>query len=153
MDSRQRHIRQQGLLDSRVLRDARVLVIGAGGLGSPLLYYLAAAGVGSIVVCDGDRVSLSDLNRQILYAAGDVGRSKAEAAVERLRALDGSLALRAEPVYFTVRPPPACCRAVPWSPWRPTGGRYGGWQTACAWPGGSPSRTPGSPAGAATPWE
>lgn len=101
MDGQQRHIRQQGLLNDRSLRTSRVLVIGAGGLGSPLLYYLAAARVGSIVVCDGDRVSLSDLNRQILYAAGDVGRSKAEAAVERLRALDGNLTLRAEPVYFT----------------------------------------------------
>ena len=101
MDGQQRHIRQQGLLNDRSLRTSRVLVIGAGGLGSPLLYYLAAAGVGSIVVCDGDRVSLSDLNRQILYTAGDVGRNKAHAAVERLRALDGNLTLRAEPVYFT----------------------------------------------------
>lgn len=54
MDGQQRHIRQQGLLNDRSLRTSRVLVIGAGGLGSPLLYYLAAAGVGSIVVCDGD---------------------------------------------------------------------------------------------------
>lgn len=70
------------------LRGARVLVIGAGGLGCPALLYLAAAGVGRIEILDADRVDLSNLQRQVLYAAEDVGQPKAEAAARRLRALN-----------------------------------------------------------------
>ena len=70
------------------LRDASVLVVGAGGLGAPALYYLAAAGVGRIGVADDDVVELSNLQRQILYATDDIGRGKAETAAERLRALN-----------------------------------------------------------------
>jgi adenylyltransferase/sulfurtransferase len=67
---------------------ARVLVVGAGGLGSPALFYLAAAGVGVLGVADSDRVSLSNLNRQVLYTTQDIGRSKALTAVQRLRDLN-----------------------------------------------------------------
>jgi len=67
------------------LRDASVLVVGAGGLGSPLSLYLAAAGVGRIGLVDFDRVDLSNLQRQILYGTADVGRAKLAAATERLR--------------------------------------------------------------------
>lgn len=70
------------------LRTSRVLVVGAGGLGSPILLYLAAAGVGVLGITDNDQVSLSNLNRQILYVTNDVGRSKAIAAVQRVRALN-----------------------------------------------------------------
>jgi len=70
------------------LRDARVLVIGAGGLGSPILLYLAAAGVGTLGIADGDKVAPSNLNRQVLYDAQSVGRSKALAAVRRVHALN-----------------------------------------------------------------
>ncbi len=69
------------------LKAARVLVIGAGGLGSPAIQYLAAAGVGEIGVIDDDEVSLSNLQRQVLHGAADVGRPKvssAAAAIERL---------------------------------------------------------------------
>lgn len=62
------------------LKKARVLVVGAGGLGSPLLLYLAAAGVGTLVIVDDDAVSLSNLQRQILFGSEDLGRLKAEAA-------------------------------------------------------------------------
>ena len=68
------------------LRGAKVLVVGAGGLGCPALQYLAAAGIGTITVCDGDPVDTSNLHRQILYAHADAGRPKVEAAAERLRA-------------------------------------------------------------------
>ena len=69
------------------LKNARVLVVGAGGLGSPVLQYLAAAGVGTIGVVDDDTVSLSNLQRQVLHGTPDIGRAKvdsARAAMERL---------------------------------------------------------------------
>lgn len=75
------------------LRTARVLVIGAGGLGSPLLLYLAAAGVGTLGVVDDDRVDLSNLQRQILFSTGSQGRPKTAAAAERLRGIDPALRL------------------------------------------------------------
>lgn len=77
------------------LRAARVLVIGAGGLGSPLLTYLAAAGIGHLGLIDDDRVDASNLHRQILFAAADVGRGKVEAATDRLRQLAPDLEIRA----------------------------------------------------------
>jgi len=72
----------------------RALVVGAGGLGSPILYYLAAAGVGTIGILDHDEVSASNLNRQILYGAGDIGRPKTEAAREKLRAFNPAVAIQ-----------------------------------------------------------
>lgn len=70
------------------LQAARVLVIGAGGLGSPALQYLAAAGVGQIGIADPDMVSLSNLQRQVLYATEDIGRPKALVAAQRIQALN-----------------------------------------------------------------
>jgi adenylyltransferase/sulfurtransferase len=66
------------------LKNARVLVIGAGGLGSPLLTYLAAAGVGQITIADHDVVSLGNLQRQILYSTGDLGKKKVYIAQSRI---------------------------------------------------------------------
>ena len=69
------------------LKKARALVIGAGGLGSPALQYLAGAGVGTLGIVDDDAVSLSNLHRQVIHATGDVGRPKtesAEAAIARI---------------------------------------------------------------------
>jgi len=73
------------------LRSSRVVVAGAGGLGSPALLYLAAAGVGNLVVVDKERFELSNLNRQILGWERDVGRYKAEAASEKLRSLNSGI--------------------------------------------------------------
>ncbi len=70
------------------LKRAAVIVIGAGGLGSPLLMYLAAAGIGKITVVDHDVVSISNLQRQILYVTADLSRYKAEAAAERLQQIN-----------------------------------------------------------------
>jgi len=72
----------------RKLKQARVLCVGAGGLGSPLSLYLAAAGVGTIGVVEFDTVDLTNLQRQVLYSTADVGRPKLDAATERLRALN-----------------------------------------------------------------
>src|SRR3990170_4766722 len=72
----------------RKLMDARVLVIGAGGLGSPAAMYLAAAGVGTIGLVDFDRVELSNLQRQLLHDTDDVGRPKVESARDRLADLN-----------------------------------------------------------------
>jgi sulfur-carrier protein adenylyltransferase/sulfurtransferase len=67
------------------LKAGRVLIVGAGGLGSPAALYLAAAGVGTIGLVDFDRVDITNLQRQILYGTADIGRPKLEAAAERLR--------------------------------------------------------------------
>lgn len=85
-----RHIAMEGfgLEAQQKLKAARVLVVGAGGLGSPALLYLAAAGVGTIGVVEFDRVDDSNLQRQVLYSVGDVGKSKAEVAKQQLLALN-----------------------------------------------------------------
>lgn len=80
-----------GLAGQIRLRNASALVVGAGGLGSPVALYLAAAGVGRITLIDFDVVDPSNLQRQVLFGESDVGRPKAEAAAERLRELDPSL--------------------------------------------------------------
>src|SRR5512139_1857839 len=74
-----------GVDGQKRLKNAKVLVIGAGGLGSPLALYLAAAGVGTLGVVDFDVVDESNLQRQILHGTSAVGRPKLESAVERLR--------------------------------------------------------------------
>src|ERR1041384_6791538 len=81
-----RHIvlREVGGQGQNKLKKARVLVIGAGGLGAPLLMYLAAAGVGEIGVIDNDLVSLSNLQRQVIFKTGEVGKPKAEMAAHAL---------------------------------------------------------------------
>ena len=87
-----------GLDGQRRLKAARVLCVGAGGLGSPAALYLAAAGVGTIGLVDFDEVDVSNLQRQVLYATSDVGRPKLEAAAERLRGLNPHLEIEAHAV-------------------------------------------------------
>ena len=76
------------------LADAKVLVVGAGGLGSPALYYLAAAGVGFLGVVDFDRVSVSNLNRQIIHTTQDLGRIKTDSAAEKIMELNPSVTVK-----------------------------------------------------------
>lgn len=73
---------------------AHALVIGVGGLGAPVAQFMAAAGVGTITLCDADRVDLTNLQRQILYATADIGQAKVEAAVARLAAVNPEVTLR-----------------------------------------------------------
>jgi molybdopterin/thiamine biosynthesis adenylyltransferase len=85
-----RHIvlREVGGPGQAKLKAARVLVIGAGGLGAPVLLYLAAAGVGALGVVDDDDVSLSNLQRQVIFATGDVGKPKVERAGKAVQGLN-----------------------------------------------------------------
>jgi adenylyltransferase/sulfurtransferase len=80
-----------GVDGQKKIKSARVLCVGAGGLGSPASLYLAAAGVGTLGLVDFDTVDFSNLQRQVLYSTNDVGRSKLEAAAERLRGLNPNI--------------------------------------------------------------
>lgn len=84
------------------LLGARVMVVGAGGLGSPALLYLAAAGVGRLGVADGDVVDLSNLQRQVLHGAADVGRPKVVSAEETLRAINPDCDVHTVPERLTI---------------------------------------------------
>lgn len=90
LDRYARHIvlRELGGPGQRRLREARVLIVGAGALGAPTCLYLAAAGVGRITVADDDEVSLSNLQRQVIFRSRDAGRPKAEAAAAAMDALN-----------------------------------------------------------------
>ena len=79
--------------DQQKLKKASVFIAGAGGLGSPAAYYLAAAGVGRLIIDDCDSVELSNLNRQILHSSGRIGMSKSESAAETLRSLNPEIVI------------------------------------------------------------
>lgn len=83
------------------LSAAKVLVIGAGGLGCPVLQYLAAAGVGAIGIADGDTVEETNLQRQVLYTGSDIGRGKALTAQEKIQAANPHIGVHAHPVTVT----------------------------------------------------
>lgn len=86
-------LRDVGGPGQQKLKAARVLVIGAGGLGAPLIQYLAAAGVGTLGIVDDDTVSLSNLQRQVLYTTADIGRPKVECAAEVVAKLNPHVAV------------------------------------------------------------
>lgn len=96
--SRHLALREIGVAGQEKLKAARVLVIGAGGLGSPAALYLAACGVGTLGIVDNDRVDVSNLQRQVLYDASSIGSSKAETARQRLQALNPGIRLIAHDV-------------------------------------------------------
>jgi molybdopterin-synthase adenylyltransferase len=95
LDRYARHLvlREIGGAGQAAIRAATVAVIGAGGIGAPVLQYLAAAGVGRLVIIDDDTVSLSNLQRQVIFETADVGLSKAKRAGERAAAINPDVAV------------------------------------------------------------
>jgi adenylyltransferase/sulfurtransferase len=83
------------------LKAARVLVVGAGGLGAPLIQYLAAAGIGTIGIVDDDVVSLSNLQRQVIHGTAEIGRLKVESAAEAVGRLNPHVGIEGHPVRLT----------------------------------------------------
>ncbi|OKS85340.1 HesA/MoeB/ThiF family protein [Mucilaginibacter polytrichastri] len=83
------------------LKQAKVLVIGAGGLGVPVLQYLTGMGVGTIGIMDGDTISLSNLHRQVLYTEQEVGKPKAEVAANKLNKLNAEVQLQPYPYFLS----------------------------------------------------
>ena len=107
-EQRQRYARHLALPEigeagQERLRAGRVLVVGAGGLGSPAAFYLAAAGVGTVGLADGDRVELSNLQRQILHSVAGLRQRKVDSASNTLRALNPELVVHTYPERLTAK--------------------------------------------------
>ena len=94
-------LREVGGVGQAKIRNARVLIVGAGGLGNPAALYLAAAGIGKLGLVDDDVVSLSNLQRQILFRTADIGRPKVEAGGEALKALNPGVQIESHKMRVT----------------------------------------------------
>lgn len=98
---RQRILPEIGEEGQRKLKRAKVLIVGVGGLGSPIALYLAGAGVGCIGLMDDDVVSISNLQRQVLYSESELGKSKAICAAQRISSLNSEITIRSYPTRLT----------------------------------------------------
>jgi adenylyltransferase/sulfurtransferase len=106
MQEKERYIRQLSLPEvgergQELLKASKVLIIGAGGLGSPVALYLAAAGVGTLGILDHDKVSTSNFNRQILYEENDEGKRKIDAAAEKIKRQNSHVHIEVYPEKIT----------------------------------------------------
>lgn len=99
--ARQLVLREIGGPGQQRLQASRVLLVGAGGLGAPAALYLAAAGIGLLGLADPDQVSLSNLQRQVIFATEDIGGSKVDAARRRLESLNPNVRVQPHPVALT----------------------------------------------------
>jgi molybdopterin/thiamine biosynthesis adenylyltransferase len=108
--SRQLMLSELGAEGQVRLLAGRVLIVGAGGLGSPAAIYLAAAGVGTLGIVDSDVVDLSNLQRQVVHATADIGRPKVASAADRLRAVNPDVTVRTYPVRLTAENAPEILR-------------------------------------------
>lgn len=99
--SRHLSIPEFGMEGQKKLKAAKVVAVGTGGLGAPMLQYLAAAGVGTIGIVDFDKVEASNLHRQILFGASDVGQSKVEVAKERLQEINPHINIKLHETRLT----------------------------------------------------
>ena len=100
--SRHLILKEVGITGQRKLLNSKVLIIGAGGLGAPAALYLAAAGIGTIGVADGDDVELSNLQRQIIHGYGDIGIPKVESARETINKMNGDVKVNTYHMFVTV---------------------------------------------------
>lgn len=98
--SKQVILPEVGMHGQEQLKAAKVLVVGAGGLGCPVLQYLVAAGVGTIGIADGDKVDITNLQRQVLYTTADIGSGKAATAHQKLAALNPHVYFNIYPVFI-----------------------------------------------------
>ena len=106
MDSAERYSRQTmlpelGAEGQKRLSATKILLVGAGGLGSPIATYLTAAGIGTLGIIDADKVSVSNLQRQTLYTEDEVGQSKVECAYKRLHGLNHEVSIRTYDCFLT----------------------------------------------------
>lgn len=99
--ARQTALGEIGIKGQQLLAAAKVLIVGIGGLGSPIAMYLSAAGVGHIGLCDADSVALTNLQRQILYTENEIGLPKTECAAKRLNALNSDIIITSHQCRLT----------------------------------------------------
>lgn len=99
--SRQQLLKEIGAVGQAKLANSRVLIVGAGGLGSPVLQYLAGAGVGHLGIVDADTLDASNLHRQPIYALADVGKSKVDLARAAVKAINPTVAVETHATRFT----------------------------------------------------
>ena len=90
-----------GMEGQQKLKDASILCIGAGGLGSSAMLYLAAAGIGKLGIIDGDSVDLSNLQRQVLHSTNDIGRKKIESAYDTLHEINPHVNIECHDTFLT----------------------------------------------------
>src|SRR5579872_6773470 len=100
--SRHFSLQNFGTANQAKLKNSRVLCVGAGGLGSPALLYLASAGIGKIGITDGDTVELSNLQRQILFSVSDIGKNKALCAREKLLQINPEIHIESYPASLNI---------------------------------------------------
>ncbi|OLS32806.1 MAG: putative adenylyltransferase/sulfurtransferase MoeZ, partial [Candidatus Heimdallarchaeota archaeon AB_125] len=98
--NRQIIISDIGVEGQRILKSSKVLIIGLGGLGSSVAYYLATAGIGCLGLLDKDRVELSNLNRQILHYQSDIGKTKTESAFSKLSKLNPNIKIEVHEIQL-----------------------------------------------------